>query len=39
MMTEIILMLAALFLALFCLAYSVHRRREIYFPLPKGLPA
>ena len=39
MMTEIILMLAALFLALFCLAYSVRRRREIYFPLPKGLPA
>ncbi len=39
MLTETVLMLAALLLALFCLAYSVRRRGELYFPLPKGLPA
>ena len=37
-MTEIILDLAALLLALFCLIYSV-RRRAVVFPLPKGMTA
>lgn len=38
-MTEMILKIASLLLGLFCLAYSVRRRAELYFPLPKGLTA
>lgn len=37
-MIETILILAALLLSLFCLGYSVIQRRDLYFPLPKGLP-
>ena len=37
-MTELILNLAALLLALFCLIDCV-RRRDVYFPLPKGIAA
>ena len=36
-MNEIVLELAALLLALFCLIYSVTIRRELYVPLPKGV--
>ncbi len=37
-MTEIILELAAFLLALFCMIFSLRRSRELYFPLPEGLP-
>ena len=36
-MNDIALLLPALLLPLFCLIYSVAARRELYFPLPKGL--
>ena len=39
MVTEITLALAALYLALFWLRCCVRLRRELYFPLPKGLSA
>ena len=38
MLTEIILTLAALLLGVFFLIRSVRKRREIFFPLPKGRP-
>lgn len=34
--SELILSLAALLLALYCLVFSVRRRRALYYPLPKG---
>lgn len=38
-MNDIALWLPALILPLFCLIYSVAARRELYFPMPKGLSA
>ena len=38
-MNNIALGLPALLLPLFCLIYSVAARRELYFPLPKGISA
>lgn len=38
-MNNIALWLPALLLPLFCLIYSVAARRELYFPLPKGISA
>lgn len=36
-MPEMILKTASLLLGLFCLLFCVRRRREVYFPLPRGL--
>ena len=38
-MNETALWLPALLLSLFCLIYSIVSRRELYFPMPKGLIA
>ena len=36
-MNEMMLWLAAMLLSLFCLIHSITSRRDLYYPLPKGL--